>query len=341
MKHKTFYPHTRLDASDLNDLHHNQAQHEKHTAAMFSTGILHGLVPTVNSASITISPGAFIAQHTHNNTTTKNIFYVDSPLTISPLPTKDQDLSIYTISTTSDPITDALGDTHNRTTSTTFTTTAPQAPTYKVLVGSYIAASKTISLTKTPYAHALWHPRLENALEQKLNTEIAKAKTEARNAVAQAKTEAQNAITQAKKDVLNSAIPIGFIYTQFPNQPTPQQLWGNTMTWQNISSQYADCFFRAEGRDNDYYGAKKFQTGKQTDAIRDFTFAFKTNLGWGYGLQQNMSIVDQGNDWGWSDGSSRRHSDRVGYRFSVSTVVTTAAENRPVNYTVRIWKRTA
>ncbi len=191
--------------------------------------------------------------------------------------------------------------------------------------------NNTIDLTPRESAHG-WNSltSLRQQLKSELMAEITKAKTEA-----------QNAITQAKKDVLNSAIPIGFIYTQFPNQPTPQQLWGNTMTWQNISSQYADCFFRAEGRDNDYYGAKKFQTGKQTDAIRDFTFAFKTNLGWGYGSQQNMSIVDQGDDWGWSDGSSRRHSDRVGYRFSVSTVVTTAAENRPVNYTVRIWKRTA
>ncbi len=321
MKHKTFYPHTRLDASDLNDLHHNQAQHEKHTAAMFSTGILHGLVPTVNSASITISPGAFIAQHTHNNTTTKNIFYVDSPLTISPLPTKDQDLSIYTISTTSDPITDALGDTHNRTTSTTFTTTAPQAPTYKVLVGSYIAASKTISLTKTPYAHALWHPRLENALEQKLNTEIAKAKTEARNAVAQAKTEAQNAITQAKKDVLNSAIPIGFIYTQFPNQPTPQQLWGNTMTWQNISSDYAGCFFRAEGTN-----ANPFEGGKQLDAVRDH--------------RHDTDVTEYWRSGSWIAKASSGWGERQTTTYGISNSRDRANENRPINYTVRIWKRT-
>jgi hypothetical protein len=41
-------------------------------------------------------------------------------------------------------------------------------------------------------------------------------------------------------------IPIGFIYVQLPNQKVPNEIWPS-MTWANISTQYANIFFRVLG----------------------------------------------------------------------------------------------
>ena len=41
-------------------------------------------------------------------------------------------------------------------------------------------------------------------------------------------------------------IPIGFIYVHLPNQTEPTQIWPK-LKWQEITSQYANLFFRAEG----------------------------------------------------------------------------------------------
>ena len=43
---------------------------------------------------------------------------------------------------------------------------------------------------------------------------------------------------------INTIIPLGFLYTQLPNQSSPQQLWPN-MEWSEITQQYARLFLRA------------------------------------------------------------------------------------------------
>ena len=43
-----------------------------------------------------------------------------------------------------------------------------------------------------------------------------------------------------------TVIPIGFLYTQFPEQSSPQQLWPS-LQWTEVTQQYAGLFFRAEG----------------------------------------------------------------------------------------------
>lgn len=48
------------------------------------------------------------------------------------------------------------------------------------------------------------------------------------------------------KPVPCRAVPIGFVYTQYPGMDTPAALFPNT-TWTNISSNFAGAFFRSEG----------------------------------------------------------------------------------------------
>ena len=41
-------------------------------------------------------------------------------------------------------------------------------------------------------------------------------------------------------------VPIGFIYTEFPNQAEPLSIWPN-YKWQDVTQQYSNLFFRAQG----------------------------------------------------------------------------------------------
>ena len=55
--------------------------------------------------------------------------------------------------------------------------------------------------------------------------------------------------TKLEEDIISlekSSMPIGFLYTQFPEQSSPQQLWPS-LQWTEVTQQYAGLFFRAEG----------------------------------------------------------------------------------------------
>ena len=56
-----------------------------------------------------------------------------------------------------------------------------------------------------------------------------------------------------------ATIPIGFLYTQFPDQSSPDvlylyNLWPN-MKWTEVTQSYAGLFFRAEGGNSSSYGS--------------------------------------------------------------------------------------
>ena len=53
--------------------------------------------------------------------------------------------------------------------------------------------------------------------------------------------------------IMSANIPLGFLYTQFPNQSKPEDLWPNTK-WSEMTSQYSGLFFRAEGVDSEPFG---------------------------------------------------------------------------------------
>ncbi len=46
--------------------------------------------------------------------------------------------------------------------------------------------------------------------------------------------------------VFNSPVPIGYVYVQYPDMPVPWTLWPS-VSWLQITSNYAGLFFRAEG----------------------------------------------------------------------------------------------
>lgn len=124
------------------------------------------------------------------------------------------------------------------------------------------------------------------------------------------------------------AVPIGFVYVQFPGEKSPQELFG-CGTWQNITAQFPGAFFRAEGGNASAFGA-----GLQGMMIQSH----------GHSASFNSWVVTGGS------GENRAHGGLSNSYFitglssgipAVSITATGGAETRPINYSIRIWKRTA
>lgn len=129
------------------------------------------------------------------------------------------------------------------------------------------------------------------------------------------------ALTLWKKDVAtkDDMFPIGMLYTQYPGESSPQDL-GWPGTWTNISSNFAGDFFRAEGGN-----ASTFEGGRQA----------ATAIENGIYHQYRATIND-------SDGSySGGTLDVADHASNAPWSGNTAYKVRPVNRTIRIWKRTA
>ena len=65
---------------------------------------------------------------------------------------------------------------------------------------------------------------------------------------------------------MEDAIPIGFIYTQLPNQSSPVDIWPNT-NWTDITEEYSGLFFRAEGKGSQPFGQIQQQNYSRISGI--------------------------------------------------------------------------
>ena len=144
-------------------------------------------------------------------------------------------------------------------------------------------------------------------------------------------------------------MPIGAVYTQYPGQLPPAELFGGT--WSNITSMYAGLFFRAEGGN-----ANAFEGGSQEDKIRPIrgtqtrskvdTGEWGSETSYGNGCF-TTSVTGQntrsGGSWWWlshltltfdANANSRNYGNPMAGHAD-------GPEIRPVNTSIRIWKRTA
>ena len=127
----------------------------------------------------------------------------------------------------------------------------------------------------------------------------------------------------------NNSIPIGFLYTQLPNQSSPQQLWPN-MKWSEVTQQYSGLFFRAEGG-----GAEKF--GNIQQANQSWISNFEI-------LRYDYSQSSPGKFYppiynNSSPGSWTSLGANPGVLFDIYFYQTNS-EVRPKNTAIKIWKRT-
>ncbi len=124
-----------------------------------------------------------------------------------------------------------------------------------------------------------------------------------------------------------SPIPIGFIYTQLPDQPDPKTLW-STVEWKDVTSDYAGLFFRAEGRGSATYGQIQEENSPR---ITDVNY-----------MSSNFSNPVKLLDPGWSStvytGDHVKDPDTRDVQYGLRFMVT-SGEVRPRNQAMRIWKR--
>jgi len=141
-------------------------------------------------------------------------------------------------------------------------------------------------------------------------------------------TDEQLALLQDKISILSH--PIGEIQIQLPGQVTPQSLYGGI--WLNITSLYSGLFFRAEGGK-----ALAFGAGTQGFAYQEHWHVFNIQ---GPGGSAALASASTGS------GVANVPTTLFGNVGSSITdgihgVPQTADETRPVNQSIRIWKRSA
>jgi hypothetical protein len=138
----------------------------------------------------------------------------------------------------------------------------------------------------------------------------------------------------------NNAVPIGYIYVQYPSQTAPALLWP-WATWSNVSSSYAGDFFRAEGGD-----ASAFESGEQAHQLQDHGHS-KTESAHTHTTGENISSTSGG-----ATPAIIRGTANLPGSFTLGSTTTGSVignpnsgnhgtETRPVNRTIRVWKRTA
>lgn len=126
--------------------------------------------------------------------------------------------------------------------------------------------------------------------------------------------------------------PIGMVYTQYPGKDSPATL-GFPGTWENISSEFAGDFFRAEGGEASAYGS-----GEQLDAFQ----GFKTDINYTGKTNAAGFINDTGLDFANINGGSNLAIQPEGVPVADSNGTPRMAdETRPINHTIRIWERTS
>ena len=139
----------------------------------------------------------------------------------------------------------------------------------------------------------------------------------------------------SKLDIL----PVGFVYIQFPNQSAPGDILAGT--WEEITSQYAGLFFRAEGGN-----ANPFGSGTQAEGLPNITGRIGGDR---FGHLNTNYFFSEGCFYATNSGqtSAREHSSHksgvyVNLDASRSNSIYGASSHvTPVNTSIRIWKRTA
>lgn len=137
-----------------------------------------------------------------------------------------------------------------------------------------------------------------------------------------------------------SAPPLGFIYLQLRDQADPNTLFPGT-TWENVSGTYAGRFFRVEGDDAASFGSQ--QSGGLPNIIGSIGGGDNGHSTYGIvltGLSFHSGAMTEGTARrGSFSGSGTPGSDIYFAASRYNSIYGKATEVRPVNDTIRIWKR--
>ena len=124
---------------------------------------------------------------------------------------------------------------------------------------------------------------------------------------------------------VDSMIPIGFLYTQFPSQSSPDVLWPN-MKWTEVTQSYAGLFFRAEGGNSSSYGQLQSASAPHLAQVNQHD-SYEI-------IGNNIINLEQG-----IETKKIYTGSTAGAVYALSFKLSNS-EVRPINKAVRIWKRT-
>lgn len=150
------------------------------------------------------------------------------------------------------------------------------------------------------------------------------------------KKQYDNQINQLKQMIklkeFDTSIPIDFIYVQLPNQSEPTTIWLK-LKWGEITSEYANMFFRAEGTKTKPFGQLQNEDSPKLSKV---DIMYRTD---GWYSDARWGLTDNITPGQWSTylltGDVPGHfSPNEHMRFYVSD-----AEVRPKNTAIKIWKR--
>lgn len=172
------------------------------------------------------------------------------------------------------------------------------------------------------------------------------------------------------QDAFNAVYPIGCVYTQYPACKSPSELgWETYSHWEEITSDYDGAFFRTykSGTSGDFvaYGeslTNKMQSSQNLNhshgsGYTDYSGSLSMSGG---NHRHNITTNNKGYPDGWSDSKASNlywnnvwaHNLTVYSTYSGNLSVSGAnhrhtisydggTEARPINYAIKIWKRTA
>ena len=170
--------------------------------------------------------------------------------------------------------------------------------------------------------------------------------------------------------VFNMNYPIGFTYVQYPQQTSPNEMWGTFSTWEEIS--YDGAFFRAAGGNAaafiEKWGVLSKQSGQNLNHSHSASSGSMSGNTSGNFTQNGsgicVSVGGNGQTPAWptgicggspaasyNSGNGTGGGRWIGYidnayinvqhTHSIYVGDSGGNEARPENYTIRIWKRTA
>ena len=149
-----------------------------------------------------------------------------------------------------------------------------------------------------------------------------------------------------KPSVFNLIYPVGVTYTQYPQQASPNELWGEFSTWKVVD--YGGAFFRAEGGNANPFIEKTGVLTKQAELVGSHSDSVNVSGG-NHRHSYNGSDDDRDRRYFGVDTEGNNlhcygnvyYTDYSGDLSMSGTVIHNATENRPANFTIKIWKRTA
>ena len=131
-------------------------------------------------------------------------------------------------------------------------------------------------------------------------------------------------VIEKQQAQINSIIPIGMMYIQYPYQASPTLLWPS-MGWTDVTQQYSGLFFRAEGDGSGSFGSVQ-------EANQKWISKFELIGLDGPAGNTGPTISGDMNKNSWTTLHAKGVLDYI-------RLFTTGGDVRPRNTAIKIWKK--